>query len=174
MQPEVKDILDFTHLFNTYKSRIYNYVRKMVRQNMAADDIVQNVFLKLYENIRLIRNADSISFWLFRTARNEVYGWYRKQNTYKKVFDPSDLDDLEIDSGSDLPEEIEIKEFAMMIIAELELLPEVQKEVFVLKEYSGLSYREIAELMETDENLVKSRLFKVRQKLIYKLTKKIT
>jgi RNA polymerase sigma factor (sigma-70 family) len=55
--------------------------------------------------------------------------------------------------------------------AELEVMNEDFSEVFVLKEYSGLSYKEIASLLEIDEDLVKSRLYKARQKLISKISK---
>jgi RNA polymerase sigma-70 factor (ECF subfamily) len=54
---------------------------------------------------------------------------------------------------------------------ELELLPQEQKEVYLLREYSGLSYKEIADIQQIDEELVKSRLFKTRQKLIKKVSK---
>jgi RNA polymerase sigma-70 factor (ECF subfamily) len=77
-----------------------------------------------------------------------------------------DTDTLEIDSGSNLAELLEIKETAQLIINELDKLAPEQKEVFILKEYSGFSYSEIASLLEIDEALVKSRLYKTRQKLI--------
>jgi RNA polymerase sigma-70 factor, ECF subfamily len=170
---DAANIFDFTLIFSRYKVRIYNYVIKMVSDRMTAEDIVQNTFLKLYENMNNIQHKESINFWLFRTARNEIYGWYRKKKSFKRVFDPSDLEDLQIDSGYDLPDQIEIKEISALLKSELGLLPDNQKEVFVLKEYGGLSYKEISEIMGTDENLVKSRLFKVRQKLTERLSKKI-
>jgi RNA polymerase sigma-70 factor, ECF subfamily len=173
LHSDVTNIFDFSLIFSRYKVRIYNYVIKMVSDRMTAEDIVQNTFLKLYENLNRIHHKESINFWLFRTARNEIYGWYRKKKSFQKVFDPSDLEDLQVDSGYDLPEQIEVEEISRLLKSELALLPENQKEVFILKEYGGLSYKEIAEIMDTDENLVKSRLFKVRQKLTEKLSKKI-
>lgn len=70
-----------------------------------------------------------------------------------------------------LIEEIENQETCKLILAELENMNEDFKEVFVLKEYSGLSYKEIAALLSIDEELVKSRLYKARQKLITKISK---
>ena len=84
----------------------------------------------------------------------------------KDQFNVDDTDTLEIDSGSNLAELLEIKETAQLIMIELDKLPPEQKEVFILKEYSGFSYSEIASLLEIDEALVKSRLYKTRQKLI--------
>ncbi len=173
MHSEVKEILAFTRLFNLYKRQVYNYAVRMVSDRMAAEDIVQNVFLKLYENINSIRNRESINYWIFRTARNEIYAWYRRQKSYRKVFNSAEADELIIDSGIDVAGEIEIKELSAIIAKEVEALPEVYKEIFILKEYAGLSYREIAGVMSVTEDLVKSRLFKIRKKLIEKLTTRI-
>jgi RNA polymerase sigma-70 factor, ECF subfamily len=170
---DIGNILEFTLLFSRHKVKIFNYVTKMVSDRMTAEDIVQNVFLKLYENLDVIRNKESIHYWLFRTARNEIYGWFRKQKSYKKVFDPADIEEMDISSDYSLSDEIEIKEISNIISKELDYLPENQKEVFVLKEYGGLSYKEISDITETGEDLVKSRLYKVRQKLIQRLSKKV-
>ena len=113
---------------------------------MPAEDIIQNVFLKLFENMNSIKNKDSINFWLFRSARNEVCIYFRNKKTRKDQFNVEDT--------------------AQLITNALDKLPPEQKEVFILREYSGFSYIEIASLLELDEALVKSRLYKTRQKLI--------
>ncbi|MCU0343603.1 MAG: hypothetical protein MUF28_07255 [Ignavibacterium sp.] len=51
MQPKENEIIEFTILFNKYKKRIYNYALKMLNDKMRADDIVQDVFIKLFENL---------------------------------------------------------------------------------------------------------------------------
>jgi RNA polymerase sigma factor (sigma-70 family) len=141
----------------------------MISDKMPAEDIIQNVFLKLFENLHSIKNKDSISFWLFRTARNEVYIYFRNKKSRKDQFKVDDTDTLEIDSGFNLAELLEIEETKQLIMNELNKFAPEQKEVFILKEYSGFSYTEIASLLEIDEALVKSRLFKTRQKLIHGL-----
>jgi RNA polymerase sigma-70 factor (ECF subfamily) len=67
--------------------------------------------------------------------------------------------------------EYENLELKKIIMNELELMPQEQREVYLLKEYSGLSYKEIAAIQNIDEELVKSRLFKTRQKLIKRISK---
>jgi RNA polymerase sigma factor (sigma-70 family) len=143
----------------------------MISDRMISEDIIQNIFLRLFENMHTIKNKDSINFWLFRSARNEVYIYYRNKKARKDQFNVDDTDTLEIDSGSNLAELLEIKEASQHIMNELNKFPPEQKEVFILKEYSGFSYSEIASLLEIDEALVKSRLFKTRQKLINGLNK---
>ena len=84
-----------------------------------------------------------------------------------------DLEDVEIENTNSLIDDIENKELNKLILNELDLMNEDFKEVFVLKEFSGLSYKEIAALLDIDEELVKSRLYKARQKLINKISKLI-
>lgn len=138
---------------------------------MRADDIVQDVFIKLFENLDNIHNKQSIQFWLFKTARNEMMSFFRSTKTKKLFSEAVDIEEIEIGSEVSLEDEIENKELNKLILSELENMNEDFREVFVLKEYSGLSYKEIASLMDIDEDLVKSRLYKARQKLINKISR---
>jgi RNA polymerase sigma-70 factor (ECF subfamily) len=143
----------------------------MSSDRMQTDDIVQDVFIKLYQNLDLIRNKDSVLAWLFRSARNELYSLYRNTKLKKLYMESEDYDEIEKEDDFSLSEEIETKELNEIIMKELENINPEQKEIFVLKEYSGLSYKEIAVLIDIDEELVKSRLYKVRQKLIKRVSK---
>jgi RNA polymerase sigma-70 factor (ECF subfamily) len=171
LQEKGNQIIEFTILFNKYKKRIYNYALKMLNDKMRADDIVQDVFIKLFENLNNIHNKQSIQFWLFKTARNEMMSFFRSTKTKKLISEAADIDEVEIGSEVSLADEVESTELKKLILNELEIMNEDFREVFVLKEYSGLSYKEIASLLEIDEDLVKSRLYKARQKLINKISK---
>lgn len=167
------DIIDFTLIYNKNKARIFNFVLRMISDRMTTEDIVQSVFLKLYENMKNIQNKNSIVYWLFTTARNEVYTYYRGKKSKVDQFNVSDSDEMDVISNDDLQYEIELKELKEMILNELNEMPVEQKEVFLLKEYGGLHYDEIAGIMSIDVNLVKSRLYKVRQKLITRISRKV-
>ena len=144
----------------------------MTSDIMLVEDMVQNVFLKLYENLDTIRNKESINFWLITTARNELYSHFRKAKR-KSENRREDIDEIDAEEPVSLEYEFDMRELKNMIMKELDTLPDEQKEVFVLKEYTGLSYKEIADLMSTDVELVKSRLYKTRQKLMKRLSKRI-
>lgn len=141
---------------------------------MLTEDISQTVFLKFYENLPILKNESSFPIWIFKVARNEVYLHYRSKKKEPERFDFDETDNYEIGSDSFVDTEYETKELSSILKTELESLPLEQKEVFVMKEYGNLSYREIGELLQIDEKLVKSRLFKVRQKLIYNISKLIS
>jgi len=143
----------------------------MLGDKMHADDIVQDVFIKLFEHLNYIQNRQSVQFWLFKTARNEILTFYRSTKNKKLITNSVDISEVEIEEPLMLSDEIENKELNKLILNELENMNEDFREVFVLKEYSGLSYKEIASLMNIDEDLVKSRLYKARQKLINKISK---
>lgn len=161
-------IIDFTLTYNRFKEPLFNYVLKIVRSQMFAEDIVHNVFLKLYDNLKRIRNSESIEIWIFTTARNEIFSHFRKKvNKYDQ-----DIESIENKViTEDIYDELERKELIRLVEDELHKMDTSQSEVYYLKEYSDLSYREIARIMNISEELVKSRIFKVRQKLRKAITK---
>ena len=138
---------------------------------MLTEDIMQNVFIKLYRNMDAIKNKQSIPFWLFKTARNEFYSIWRNSKLKNLYYEAEGLDELEIENETSLTDDFERKEIREIISEELEKLNPVSKEIFILKEYSGFSYKEIASIIEIDIEIVKSRLYKLRQKLIKKISK---
>lgn len=171
MSNSTKNIVEFALIYNQHKTKIYNYARKMLSDKMICEDIVQNVFVKFFQNMNFIKNTGRIDVWLFTTTRNEIYSFYRTKRSHVDQFGVQDIDEIDIDSSTKVDEEFELQEMKEMIMKELDKLPVEQRDVFLLKEYGGLSYKEISDIMKIDEELIKSRLYKTRQKLIYKLSK---
>lgn len=156
------EIINFTLVYNKHKKALYHYVLKITKSEMKAEDIVHDVFIKLFDNLSSIIDTTKIEFWIFKTARNLSLDHLRqvKRNNLRDV----DIADCVI-ATEDLSYTIEKNETKEIIMNELNNMNPEQSEVFLLKEYSGMSYREIAGLMEISEELVKSRLYKVREKL---------
>jgi RNA polymerase sigma-70 factor, ECF subfamily len=155
-------IIEFTVIYNHHKKGLYNYVLMITRSAMIAEDIVHNVFMKLYDKYDTINEKDKLDRWLFATARNEAMGYFRKVKVRRE-------EDLEILEGMSMRMDpggiLEDKEAGVLIERELKEMEPAQSEVFRLKELSGMSYNDIAEELEITEELVKSRLFKARKKL---------
>ena len=161
-------IIDFTLVYNLYKKPLYNYVWKMLNDKTLTEDVTQNVFLKYYENLSVIKNSSSPGNWLFITARNEVFGYARK----KKIKNESFIDeDFELASDINVSNDIEELEIKGIIEEEIKNMNEDSQEIFILREYSGLSYREISCIVGVEEGVVKGRLFRARQRLIDKISK---
>lgn len=143
----------------------------MTGNRLLSEDMVQNIFLKFFENMDLIRNKNSANYWIFKTARNEIYAYYRSKKIKADQFSAVDVEEVEIISESDLTNELELKEISEIIKKELTEMAFEQREVYILKEYAGMSYKEISDIMGIDENLIKSRLYNTRQRLINKVSK---
>ncbi|MEK6552026.1 MAG: sigma factor, partial [Bacteroidota bacterium] len=71
-------IIDFTLTYNKFKKPLFNYVCKVMKSDTLAEDIAHNVFLKLYDNLDRIRDAEKTEVWIFTTARNEIFSHFRK------------------------------------------------------------------------------------------------
>lgn len=142
----------------------------MLNDKTLCEDVVQTVFLKFYENVDFIRDKESTKSWLFTTARNEVFSIYRKKKVRKIVHPVEDEEEFRVNENS-ITEDYEMKEIKELLQIELDDLPDEQREIYLLKEYGQLSYKEISDTLGIDEGLVKSRLYKTRQKLINRLSK---
>lgn len=168
MKTDSQKIIHFTLLYNRYKKRLYNFLLKLSGNRMIAEDITQSVFLKLFENFDSLNNKESANYWLFRTARNEYFNFFKREKRKSEINESiisTKQNELELETI------IELKEMKNIILAELDKMEIEQKEVYLLKEYGGLSYMEISKTLDIDVGLVKSRLYKVRQKLINKISK---
>jgi len=137
---------------------------------MVAEDITQSVFLKLYENFESLKDKNSANYWIFRAARNEYFNFYNREKR-KSVISENSISTTQ--DEYELENFLELKEMKKLVMAELNKIEFEQREVYLLKEYGGLSYKEISETLDIEVNLVKSRLYKVRQKLIDKISKLI-
>ena len=155
-------IIDFTLNYNKFKKPLFNYVLKIGKSEMFAEDIVLDVFLNFYNNLSLIRNPERIEIWIFTTARNEIFSHFRKNKNKNEENIEQYEDKIHI---YNFAEDYEQQELINILEIELSKMDSSQNETYYLKEYSNLSYKEIAEIMDITENLVRSRIYKVRQKL---------
>jgi RNA polymerase sigma factor (sigma-70 family) len=89
----------FNSVYKAYKTQLYNYVFKMVNNSTFTEEIVQVVFLKFYENLDSIKNHESSNFWIFKTARNEIYKYYKNKRIRVDQFNKEDSDTIEIISS---------------------------------------------------------------------------
>ncbi len=163
------NLFEFTIIYNRHKAQLYNYALKMVSDRMTAEDIVQTVFMRFYENFELLRSTNASTSWLFTAARNEIFMYYRKKKTRTDQYHAEDISLAEVLPG-ELPEEIyHRQEIREQIQEVLKSIPDEQRETFLLREYGDLSYEEIAKVMDCETKAVKSRLHKARAKLIDKI-----
>jgi len=169
----MQDILDFTLYYNRYKKKLFNYTLRMTGNRMATEDILQTTFMRFYQNMGNIKHGVAIEFWLFKVVRNEIFTWLRSKKRISENYLSDDISEINIESEGSPESQLLEGEIKEIVLKAVNSLPSEQKEVILLKEFSGLSYDEISEVCGIDTGLVKSRLYSARQKLIAQLSNKI-
>lgn len=147
----------FGELYARYRGRIYAYILRMIGDRDRADDIFQETFTRIYRHCfgheRVIERASS---YIFTTARNRCLNAIRDRKT---TTDVEDFHQIVFQPN------YETMELARLVKASLDLLPEHYREVFVLREYDGLSYQEISEITGQTLASVKIHIFRAKKKL---------
>lgn len=147
-----------------YSKRLRAFIRKRVKRLDEAEDILQDVFLKLAETDRFMKPIDELGSWLFTVARNRITDSYRKKRT-DPLPEISDNDEEFLDEIGHLlfdeqstPENEYVREvFWAELHDALAQLPDNQREVFELTELEGFSFKELAEQMQLPVNTLLSR-----------------
>jgi RNA polymerase sigma-70 factor (ECF subfamily) len=168
------DMNAYNQLVIRHQGKIYAMIRNMVRNEADAWDLSQDVFIKAWKALPNFESRSRFSTWLFRISHNVVYDWVRKRKIESsgelndEIFDRDRIDlaartaPALIESPDDALSNSELR---IKISAALEKISPEHREVVILKDVQGLSYKEIAEVMECTLGTVMSRLFYARQKL---------
>lgn len=161
----------YNFLFQKYKNDIYNYSVYMIGNKFEADDIVQNVLIKIWENLDKF-NILSAKSWIIKTTHNLCIDELRKRkrSCANEIAIDDDFDETYNEkSKSSIDVEIGNKILTEQIKIKINLLPENLKAVFVLYEIQGFKYNEISKALEIPLNSVKVNLMRARKKLYEEL-----
>ncbi|MBQ5564268.1 MAG: RNA polymerase sigma factor, partial [Clostridia bacterium] len=160
------------------QKEVYQITKKLFKSSeQDAQDVAQEVFIKLIENIHTIRNPEAFYAWLRKIIMNEYGTFLRKSNRHKiDSFDMEEAENLFSTEQGDytdiLPLEKIDKEDNDRIIYEIVCsLPEKYKQILMLRFYSDLSYIEIADTLEININTVKSRLNTAKKRMEEEIVK---
>lgn len=141
------DIAEFGKVYDSYINPIYTFVYYRTHHTQTAEDIVSTVFLKALKNIsQYSPEQGSFSSWLYRIARNTVIDHYRTSKTEVDIGDVWDLQTKE-----DIPKDVDTKNKLKEVAQYLEKLKPEQRDIVVMRLWDGLSYKEIAEIMNKSE-----------------------
>lgn len=145
------------------RKRLLEFIRRRVRTEEDAEDILQDVFYQLASSYSVTEPIEKITAWLFTVARNRIIDWYRKKRPDQLPRDednpdvPLNLEDILFDPRQN-PDRVYARSLVWTELADaLDELPEAQREVFVLHELEGKSFREIVDLTGEPLNTLLSR-----------------
>lgn len=149
-------------LMTAYGKDVWNYAYSITRKWDQADDITQEVFIKVYRNLYTFRSESSVKTWLLAITRNTTLD-FKRAAFYRKVT----LLDFIAPSGEQKSTEQEvIDKFAVNDMWRMVLkLPVKYREVLILYAHYQLSMKEMAQILNVTEGTVKSRLFHARNKI---------
>ncbi|MBX3250652.1 MAG: sigma-70 family RNA polymerase sigma factor [Myxococcales bacterium] len=165
----------FRELFDRYHRRAFSVAFGVVRNQQDALDILQDAFVKVHKHIDNFQGTSSFYTWLYRIVMNLSIDHVRRQKKGRDVDydDQVRRSDEEIGDGSILPSllgqnprrSILRRELAEAIDRALEELPDYHRAVLLLREVDGLSYEEMAKILEVPKGTIMSRLFHARRKM---------
>jgi len=164
----------FEDLVLKHQDKIYNLCRHMLDNAHDAEDAAQDTFIKAYQNLDNFKPNASFYTWLYRIGVNTCLD-YKKRPFWESLLRRSDDEEeynLDPASSEPSPEKIyESKQLGLVLRKGLSRLSAKLRAVIVLKEIEGLSYEEIAEVLNVSTGTVKSRLSRAREKLKSQLKK---
>lgn len=147
----------FKEIFKRFSKRIYFYCRKILGNEIQAQDIVQDTFINFLKYLDSGKKIENPSSFLFRVAKNLCINLKKSEKKYQIEFDDNiDIPGYNYQESNDLAE---------LITASLELLPEDHRDAFCLQMYAGLTYAEIAELNNVPITTVRNWIVRAKLKM---------
>ena len=152
----------FSQLVNLWYKRIYNYALKYFCDHDMAMEISQKTFITVNSKLVTLRETSKFKPWIYRVASNLCHEEERRRKrTHPKVAYDTESDEVQNVEGTEYnPDKtFQQNELAEILLNALSLINEEQREIVIMKEYEGLKFIEIAEILEISENTAKSRLY---------------
>ena len=151
-------------LYQLYKDWVFNIAYRMANHRQEAEDITQQVFIRLFRKIKTFRGDSAFSSWFYRLAMNICINHFRKEKKRKQRFS-DDLSDLENTKLMAAKSKIERPDLKPQLEKAMRTLPEGYRSVFILYDVEGYNHQEIGEMLDIAEGTSKSQLHKARKEL---------
>ncbi|WP_310557461.1 RNA polymerase sigma factor [Flavobacterium sp.] len=153
----------FRKLLQLYQKPLYNHVRNMVLNHDDADDVLQNTFVKIFQNLKNFKGESKLFSWMYRIATNEAITFMqqraKKQGISNEAVQEKELNKLESDIYFD-GNEIQLK-----LQKAIATLPDKQQLVFKMKYFEELKYEQISEITSTSVGALKASYFHAVKKI---------
>ncbi len=157
--------MHLTDIYDQYYQRIRKFILHTVRNEWLADDLVQETFIRINNNLENVRDASKLQSWIFRIAYNICQDYFRNQWKASNLYNEEISEET---APSRLPtsqKELEQGQMRKCVFGLVNHLPESLRSVIILSDVSEFSQREIAEIMGITVGNVKIRLHRARKKL---------
>jgi RNA polymerase sigma-70 factor, ECF subfamily len=146
----------FTEIYNRYSPYVFAYCRRFLGSTEGAEDMFQEAFLRFHQSASKIESMTNVKGYLLSIARNLCHNFLRNERVNVSI---EDYGNFIVENKHESDELLDLIKRA------IELMPEELRELFILREYDGMTYTEIAKMTESNVNTIKVKLFRARQKL---------
>jgi len=169
---QAKDDSAFRELMERYQNKVFSIIYGILRNQNDAEDISQQVFTKVYFSIGNFDARSSLLTWIYKITVNECYDYLRKKKVRKLVYesdfseeDAQRMDNSEAgaDRGPAVDSQLAQRELLTKLLAKVSA---EDRNLILLKEVEGHSVEELAQMTGMNENTIKVKLFRARQKLL--------
>jgi len=169
---QARDELAFREIVERYQAKVFSIIYGILRNHNDAEDIAQQVFAKIYFSIQNFDFRSSLLTWIYKITVNECYDYLRKKRVRKLVYesDFSEEDSLLMEnsgavaeSAPAVDETLARRDLALKLLAKIS---EEDRNLILMKEVEGHSVEELSQMTGMNENTIKVKLFRARQKLV--------
>jgi RNA polymerase sigma-70 factor (ECF subfamily) len=159
------DLEAFESLYEMHKASIYRTALAITSDRLAAEEILQETFLRAFKHLHNVRKGVSLSPWLYRIAVNLAYDWTTRRRHHWSVALDSVIEQLIAPNGASPEQTVEERELYGLVYEAIDKLEFKQRAALVLFYLHDFSLAEIAEIMDCPVGTVKSRLYYARENL---------
>lgn len=152
------NVLAFEQIFNLYQPKLYHFVKLTLANDTDCEEIVQEVFLKIWDRREQIDPSKSFKSYLYTITKNEIHDHLRKVLQQRKYIEQT-IHELAI-GDNDVEKIVNFRETDQVIKELINLLPNKRRKVFELSRLEGKTYRQIALEMDISENTVDTQMRK--------------
>ncbi len=169
---QAKDDLAFQEIVERYQAKVFSIIYGILRNRNDAEDIAQQVFAKIYFSIKNFDFRSSLLTWIYKITVNECYDYLRKKKVRRLVYesDFSSDDSLRMENSEPATDQAPPVDRRLaqhdFVLKLLQKLSEEDRSLILLKEVEGHSVEELSEMTGMNENTIKVKLFRARQKLV--------
>src|SRR6202051_4432101 len=169
---QARDEMAFREVVERYQSKVFSIIFGILRNRHDAEDIAQQVFSKVYFSIKNFDFRSSLLTWIYKITVNECYDYLRKKRVRKLVYesDFSDEDALRMENSETVIDQRQPMDTRLaqrdLVLKLLDKLSEEDRTLLLLKEVEGHSVEELSQMTGMNENTIKVKLFRARQKLL--------
>ena len=169
---QARDEIAFMEIVDRYQAKVFSIIYGILRNRNDADDIAQQVFSKIYFSIQRFDSRSSLLTWIYRITVNECYDYLRKRRVRKLVYESDfsaeeakrlETSDAVVDPTAPVDRQLAQHDLVLKLLAKVS---EQDRTLILLKEVEGHSVEELSAITGLNENTIKVKLFRTRQKLV--------